>query len=195
MGSNARNNFDFSAIKLDTPEQLTQMVDSLVLQAKERFNLNRRMANRTRQYFRQKIREQRDIYGNQYQPRRKRVTTRKYHDIDGKSFSLVRNTINNKNMLLGLSRSLKTYVTDDSFEVGLTGVAAAIGRKHNEGSSVEFTTRVNGFYNSRTGKWEGGVKTKGNYEMPKRTFIGWTPELEKELLAMAAEALLGKSGS
>ncbi|NOI31886.1 phage virion morphogenesis protein [Vibrio coralliilyticus] len=194
MGSNARNNFDFSAIKLDTPEQLTQVVESLVLQATERFDLNRRMANRTRQYFRQKIREQRDIYGNQYQSRRKRITTKVYKDIDGTQYDLARNTANNKNMLLGLSRSLRTYVTDDSFAVGLTGVAAAIGREHNEGSSISFTTRVNGFYNSKTGRWEGGVMTKRNYKMPQRIFIGWTPELEKELLAMAVEALLGKSG-
>lgn len=191
MSSNANQNFDFSTSTIHTPDQLTQLVDSLMLKASEKFDLNRRMANRARQFFRQQIRAQRDIHKNPYQPRRKRITTKKYHDIDGKSFSLARNTINNKNMLLGLSRSLKTSVTDRKFEVGLTGVAAAIGRKHNEGSSVEFTKRVNGFYNSRTGKWEGGVKTKGNYEMPKRTFIGWTPELEGELLAMAAEAFIG----
>ncbi|MFA0676969.1 virion morphogenesis protein, partial [Vibrio sp. 10N.222.51.A6] len=42
-------------------------------------------------------------------------------------------------------------------------------------------------YNSKTGQWTGGVRTKRNYQMPKRTFIGWTPALERELLAMAAE--------
>lgn len=192
MTSNAHKNFDFSPIKLETPEQLTQLVNSLVLAATEKFDLNRRMANRTRQFFRQKIREQRDIDGNRYQARRKRRESRIYSDVDMMNFRKGLNTLNNKNMLLGLSRSLKTYVDEDSFAVGLTGVAAAIGRKHNRGDRIEFTTRVNGFYNSRTNRWEGGLLSKRNYEMPKRTFIGWTPELERELLAMAAETLAKK---
>ena len=90
-------------------------------------------------------------------------------------------------MLLGFGQALRTHVTEDSFEVGLKGVAARIGQEHNQGAQVSFTTRVNGHYNSKTGQWAGGVKTKRNYQMPKRTFIGWTPALERELLAMAAE--------
>ncbi|EDL52620.1 hypothetical protein VSAK1_13776 [Vibrio mediterranei AK1] len=181
-GSNAHQNFNLSGVQLETPEQLTKVVESLVLAASDKFDLNRRMANRARQFFRQKIREQRDIYNTPYQPRKLRKVERK-----GWNKELVLNTVENKNMLLGLSRSLKTYVTEDEFSVGLKGVAGAIGQKHNEGESIEFTTRVNGFYNSKTGRWEGGVRTKGNYKMPKRTFIGWTPEIERELMAMAAE--------
>ncbi|WP_172562565.1 phage virion morphogenesis protein [Vibrio furnissii] len=193
MSSNANQNFDFSAVKLSTPEELTQLVNRLVISAEERFDLNRRMANRARQFFRQQIRAQRDIDNNPYQSRRRRVSTRVYYDMSGRSFTVAKNTVNNKNMLLGLSRSLKTNVDHDGFEVGLTGVAAAIGRKHNDGGTIEFTTRVHGYYDSRTGRWRGGQRTKNNYQMPQRTFLGWTPLLERELLKMAASMLALKA--
>lgn len=171
-------------MQLDSPEQLTRIVESLVLSAAEKFDLNRRMANRTRQFFRQQIRAQRDIDDNPYKKRRRRkITTLR----DG---AVTQNTVNNKNMLLGISRGLRTHVTEDGFSVGLTGLLGKIGRTHNDGKTVSFTTRVNGFYNSRTGRWEGGIKVTGNYEMPTRTFIGWTQALEMELLAMAAEQMM-----
>lgn len=96
-------------------------------------------------------------------------------------------TTNNKNMLLGFGRAMRTIVTEDTFEVGIKGVAGEIGREHNEGSQVSFTTRVNGFFDSKAGRWKGGVLTNRNYTMPKRTFIGWTLALERELLVMASE--------
>ncbi|MFA0678629.1 virion morphogenesis protein, partial [Vibrio sp. 10N.222.51.A6] len=49
-----------SELTLATPEQLTQVVESLVLTASDKFELNKRMANRARQFFRQQIRAQRD---------------------------------------------------------------------------------------------------------------------------------------
>ncbi|MEZ8745980.1 phage virion morphogenesis protein [Vibrio sp. 10N.286.49.E1] len=176
-----------SELTLATPEQLTQVVESLVLTASDKFELNKRMANRARQFFRQQIRAQRDIDNNPYQSRRKRKKTRIYKDIDGKVYSTALNTTNNKNMLMGFSRSLRTYVSDDSFEVGIKGIAGKVAAEHNEGQSVSFTTRANGFYNSKTSRWEGGTLTKNNYRMTKRTLIGWAPELEQELIAMAAE--------
>lgn len=182
-----------STLVLKTPEQLTQVIDSLVLTAAEKFNLNKRMANHARQFFRGQIRAQRDIDNNPYQARRHRkVSTvtrgvRGKHGDKHKRKSLAMNTVNNKNMLFGLGRALRTHVTQDGFAVGLKGVAARVGREHNEGAQMSFTTRVNGYYNSKTGGWEGGVKTQRNYQMPKRAFIGWTPVLERELLAMAAE--------
>lgn len=182
-----------SELTLKTPEQLTQVVESLVLTASEKFDLNRRMANRTRQFFRGQIRAQRDIDNNPFQPRTGRKATvfsqgvRGKHGAKHRRAMVALNTTDNKNMMEGFSKSLRTHVTKDTFEVGVKGVAGKIGREHNEGSQVSFSTRVNGFYNSKTGKWEGGRLTKRNYEMPQRTFIGWTPALERELLAMAAE--------
>lgn len=170
-----------SELTLATPEQLTQVVESLVLTAEERFNLNRRMANRARQFFREQIRAQRDINNNSYQSRTRRKVTRLTNGQQAQ------HTQNNKNMLLGMSKALRTKVTETGFAVGLTGIAAKIGQQHNQGATLSFTTRVNGFYNSRIGRWEGGTQVKRQYQMPKRTFIGWTPKLERELLAMAAE--------
>ena len=170
-------------MQLTNPEQLSSMFESLALSPAQKFELNRKMANRSRQFFRAQIRQQRDIDNNPYQSRTRRK-------VNNTRLGKVTSTQNNKNMLMGLSRSLKTYVDNDSFEVGLTGVPAKIGRQHNEGQTMSFTTRLNGFYNSRTNQWEGGVKTKANYRMPKRTFIGWTPSLERELMAMMRTELV-----
>lgn len=170
-----------SELTLKTPEQLTQVVESLVLTASEKFDLNRRMANRARQFFRAQIRAQRDIDNNPYQSRTRRKKVKTREGVEDA------HTANNKNMLLGFGRAMRTIVTADNFEVGIKGVAGDIGREHNEGSQVSFTTQVNGFFDSKVGRWTGGTLTKRNYTMPKRTFIGWTPALERELLAMAAE--------
>lgn len=182
-----------SDLTLRTPEQLTQVVESLVLTATEKLDLNRRMANHARQFFRAQIRAQRDIDNNPYQSRTQRKASvfsqgvRGKHGDKHKRYKVALNTVNNRNMLTGLSKSLRTRVDEESFEIGLTGVAGRIGRQHNEGSQLSFTTRVNGFYDNKTGRWQGGTKVKQNYQMPQRTFIGWTPALERELLAMAAE--------
>ncbi|MDD9158543.1 phage virion morphogenesis protein [Aliivibrio sp. S4TY2] len=164
-------------MQLSNPEQLTAMLESLALNPEKKFELNRKLANRTRQFFRAQIRQQRDVDNTPYQERTRR--TRK-----ALNNNVILSTKKNKNMLMGLSRALKTHVDNDSFEVGLTGIPAKIGREHNEGQTMSFTTRMNGFYNSRTNQWEGGVKTKANYRMPKRTFIGWTPSLERELMTI-----------
>ncbi|PJC85298.1 virion morphogenesis protein [Vibrio sp. HA2012] len=168
-------------LTLRTPEQLTHVVESLTLTATEKLGLNRRMANHARQFFRAQIRAQRDIDNNPYQSRTRRKRVELSRGL------VAQNTVNNKNMLMGLSKALRTRADDKSFEVGLAGIAGRIGQEHNQGSQLSFTTRVRGFFDSKTGRWEGGLRTKRNYQMPKRTFIGWTPELERELMAMAAE--------
>ncbi|KJY78964.1 phage virion morphogenesis protein [Vibrio nigripulchritudo] len=182
-----------SEITLKTPEQLTQVIENLTLTASEKFDLNRRMANHARNFFRGQIRAQRDIDNNPYQARNARRATLVTRGVRGKHGAKHRrtrvalNTLNNKNMLLGFISALRTHVDEDQFQVGIKGLAGKVAREHNEGSQISFTTRVNGFYDSKTGKWTGGTLTKRNYTMPQRAFIGWTPALERELLAMAAE--------
>ena len=171
---------------LNTPEQLTLILENLILTSSERLNLNKRMANHSRQYFRGQIRTQSDIDGKRYTARKRQKIT-----LDSKT----QKAKNNKNMLMGFSRALKTTVTDKSFEVGLAGLVGKIARVHNEGQGVSFSTHVNGFFNSKTSQWEGGTLTKHNYTMTKRTFIGWTPALERELLAMVGKSLTSKEAS
>ncbi|MEI6896267.1 MAG: phage virion morphogenesis protein [Psychromonas sp.] len=177
--------FDF--LELEKPEQLTQLLNGLILTASESFDLNRRMANHTRKFFRGQIRKQRDINNNPYQGRTRRKIERVYKRG---AFEDTKLTQNNKNMMLGFSRALRTYVNEKGFEVGLRGLVGHIATVHNEGKSVSFTTHVNGFYNSKTSRWEGGSTVKRNYTMPKRTIIGWTPTLERELLAMVADSIV-----
>ncbi len=153
-------------MQLTTPEQLTQVVESLVLTAEERFDLNRRMANRARQFFRQQIRRQRDIDDNPYQSRTARKATVISRGVRGKHGEkhqrrlVALNTVNNRSMLQGFIKGLRTQVSEQGFAVGVKGIAGKVGREHNEGASLSFTTRVNGFYNSKTGRWEGGGKSK-----------------------------------
>lgn len=174
-------------MQLNSPEHLTHAINDLILTGPDKFDLNRRLANRTRQTFRAQIRAQRDIDDNPYQKRTRRKISTVYKTG---SWETAKNTENNKNMLAGFGRALKTRVDENSFEVGLAGLVGKMARLHNEGQNVSFTTRVNGYYNTRTSRWEGGTKVKDNYRMPKRTFIGWTPALERDLLAMVAEQFL-----
>lgn len=173
-------------MRLENPEQLTSIIESLTLDSAQKLELNRKLANRTRQFFRQQINKQRDIDNVPYHSRapvRRRTRTRTENRE-------VINTKDGRNMMMGISRSLKTNISDSAFSVGVTGVLARIARDHNEGRTLTFTTRMNGFYDSRTNQWKGGVRTKNNYRMPKRTFIGWTPSLERELMGMISAELL-----
>ncbi|WP_083239648.1 virion morphogenesis protein [Vibrio scophthalmi] len=181
---------------MKSPHELTSFLQGLSFSSQERLALNKNLANHTRRFFRRQISQQRDIDNNPYQERRKRKLSvvsrgvRGKHGAKHKHNRIARHTLNNKNMLLGVSRALRTSISEDEFGVGLSGVAGRIGRTHNDGEKVTFTKRLNGYYNRRTGKWEGGIKVKSNYEMTKRTFIGWTPSLVKELQAIAVDAML-----
>lgn len=156
---------------IKTPEQLIALVNSFELDDKAKFALNRKLANTTRKIFRSQIRAQRDINGKAYAPPKRRKVK-----IDKQGKAKV-----NKNMLMGLSRMLQTHVSNDAFSVGLSGLAGKIATTHNEGKTVTYTRRMNGWFNSKTNQWEGGTKRKAAYTMPKRTMIGWTPEIERQL--------------
>jgi len=176
-------------MQLTSPESLTLALNNLILTGAEKVDLNRKMANRARQFFRTQIRTQRDIDGNAYQQRtRRKIST---HATDEER-RVIGNTQNNRNMLTGFSRSLRTFANEDGFEVGIAGLAGKLAQVHNNGQQVSFTTHVNGFFNSRTSRWEGGTKVKNNYTMPKRTVIGWTPALERELFTMITERFINQ---
>ena len=158
-------------MEIKTPEHLIALVNSFELDDKAKFALNKKLANTTRKIFRSQIRAQRDIDGKAYAPPKRRKVS-----IDKQGKAKV-----NKNMLMGLSRMLQTHVSSDSFSVGLSGLAGKIARTHNDGKTVTYTRRMNGWFNSKTNQWEGGTKRKAAYTMPKRTMIGWTPEIERQL--------------
>ena len=157
---------------IKTPEHLVTLLKSLDLDDKARFELNRKLANHTRRFFRSQVRAQRDIDGKAYAPRKRRKVS-----IDKQGKAKTR-----RNMLMGMSRNLKTQVSSDAFGVGLVGLEGHIAQIHNEGKSVVYTRRIDGFFNSKTNSWEGGIKQKAAYQMPKRTMVGWTPELQRQIL-------------
>ena len=162
-------------MQLTTPEQLTSLINSLMINSAEKFDLNRRMANRTRQFFRAQIRAQRDVFGRTYTQRSQKKST-----IAAK---------NRNDMFTGFSRMLRTKVSADAFYVGLSGHVGRIAKQHNDGETLSFSTRINASFNSRTMRWEGGSKVRNQYQLPKRTLIGWTPELEEELMIMICSAI------
>ncbi|WP_028865189.1 phage virion morphogenesis protein [Psychromonas aquimarina] len=158
-------------MEIKTPEQLTALLKSLELDDKAKFEINRQLANHTRRFFRTQVRAQRDVDGKSYAPRKRRKVS---IDNQGKAKT-------KRNMLMGMSRNLKTEVSADAFSVGLVGLEGHIAKIHNEGKSVVYTRRINGFFNSKTNSWEGGRKQKAAYQMPKRTMVGWTPELQRQI--------------
>lgn len=162
-------------LALSNPDAINDLVLGLTMDASAKFDLNRRMANRARQFFRQQIRAQRDIDGDPYVPRTRRKTALESAKKRGDMFT-------------GLSRSLRTQVDKNGFAVGLQGLAGHIAKQHNQGATLSFTTKVNGYFDSRTGQWQ-GRSVKHHYSLPKRTFLGWTPALERELLGMIGQAI------
>lgn len=156
---------------IKTPDNLTTLLKNLDLDDKARLKLYKKLANHTRRFFREQIKAQRDVDGKAYAPRKHRKVS-----VDKKGKAKTK-----KNMLTGMSRNLKTQVSSDSFGVGLVGLEGHIAKIHNEGKSVVYTRRINGFFNSKTNRWEGGSKQKAAYTMPKRTMVGWTPVLQRQI--------------
>jgi hypothetical protein len=174
-------------MKLQTPDHLVAMLKSLTLAPKERLELNRKLGNMARQYFRSQIREQRDVMtGKAYLPRKRGKvdgwTGERYtHQTIDYERTREMKKKRARLMFTGLSRDMRAYSDDAGFRVGLGGLSGHIGMIHNEGRSVEFSYRMHGFFNTKTARWEGGQKQTGFYKMPARPFIGWTPELVKRL--------------
>lgn len=164
-------------MEIKTPEELITLLKQVPLEGKEAFNLNKKLANHTRRFFRAQIKAQKDIDGKPYAPRKRRKGVGKNGKVPTKN-----------NMLMGMSSNLKTNVSEDGFGVGLVGLEGHIAKKHNEGKQVVYTRRINGFFNNKTKMWEGNAKgPKASYKMPKRTMVGWTPVLKREIAAIIFE--------
>lgn len=158
-------------MEITTPEQIVGLLDNLQLDDKEKKKLNRDLANMARRHFRSQISAQKDINGKSYAPRKRRQA----------SLTSTGKLKTNKNMLTGLSRMLKTQADADGFSVGLSGMASVVGKVHNEGQTVTFPRRINGWFDSKSNTWKGGTKRKGLYKMPKRPFIGWNKTLIQQI--------------
>lgn len=158
-------------MEIKTPEELITLLEQVPLKGKEKLKLNAELANHTRRFFRTQVRAQRDINGKAYAPRKRRVGVGQNGKVPTKN-----------NMLLGMSRNLKTEISSDHFAVGLVGLEGHIMKTHNEGKPVVYTRKINGWFNSKTSRWEGNTKgPKAAYKMPKRTMVGWTEKLKREL--------------
>ncbi len=165
-------------VEIKTPEHLESLLKSIQIEPKAQKKLNRDLANHVRKYFRGQIRKQRDIHNIPYAPKRRRKPM--YITYYGKKIYR-QSKDQRRNMLSGLSKMLFAQSDQDGFSVGLAGVPAIIAKTHNDGEAVTYTTRMNGWFNKNTKKWEGGRKSHFSYRMPKRTFIGWTTELEQQI--------------
>ena len=153
-------------MEIKTPEHIEQMLESLILSRAKRKKLHRHLSNQTRRYFRSQIRKQRDIKDLPFAPRSRRNKV----NLDMR-----------RNMFTGLSKMLMAHSDEEGFSVGLAGLAGVIGEVHNEGKTVNFPARINGWFNKNTNQWEGGKKVRMAYKMPQRTIVGWSPKLEQEI--------------
>lgn len=160
--------------KLATPEHLIIALKKLTMPAAKRVELNKRLGNMARKYFRQQISNQRDVLtGKEYLPRSTRAN--KWARLKQANKQRARR------MFTGISRDLRAYADADGFRVGLEGLMGKIGMAHQEGQAVEFSYRMHGFFNKSTKRWEGGRKQTGYYNMPERPFLGWSDELIHQL--------------
>lgn len=158
-------------MQLTSPDQVVDLLQNMQLSDSDKNKLNRDLANKTRRFFRAQISAQKDLAGKRYAPRKRRsVQLAKSGKIKS-----------NKNMLMGLSRMLQTESDANGFSVGLAGLAAKVGRVHNDGQTVTFPRRMNAWFDSKQNTWKGGTKGKGTYKMPQRPFIGWNKELIQSL--------------
>jgi len=163
--------------EIKTPEQIQDLLTDLDIPAKEKKKLTKELANDTRNFFRKQIRSQRDIHDIPYAPRRRR---KPLYVLNGRKVYR-QNLDKRRNMLTGLSRMLVTQFDESGFSVGLAGVAGIVAKVHNQGETVDFTTRINSWFNTKTNRFEGGRKAHLSYRMPERTFIGWTKKLEQQI--------------
>lgn len=158
-------------LNLNTPEQIIQMLKDVQLSPSEKKKLHKELANDTKQFFKQQINDQQDIDGKRYAPRKRRKVK-----IQKTGRARIR-----KKMLDGVAKKLTAKFDETGFSVGLTGKTGTVAKIHNDGQSVTYTKRINGWFNKKTQKWEGGTKQKAAYKMPKRTLIGWTKPLEQQI--------------
>lgn len=160
-------------MELKTPEELVSLIESMQLTPKENLALNKECANHTRRYFRAQIKAQRDINNKAYAPRKRQKN----------SFNKNGKLSTSNNMFSGLSKNIKTHVSADSFSVGLAGLEGHIAKTHNNGESVIYPRRINGWFNHKTNSWQGGKKSgTASYKMTKREMIGWSEKLKRELM-------------
>lgn len=145
------------ATKLENLNQLQALVNSLAMTKVQAANLNRVAGNAMRRIVRKNIKQQQDIHGKQFKPRKKSNYTQ------AKSGKISLNT----KMFRAAARYLNQDADADGVAVGYSGKAAHVLRKHNAGLAIKFKRRSTGKY--------------VNYKMPKREFLGWSQEMLKEV--------------
>lgn len=178
--------------KLDSPQEISELLKGLEMSDAERKKLHKDLANQARRYFRGQISAQRDIHGTPYTPRRRRKPM--YIKPGGEK--VYRQTLQQgRNMLMGISKAIQTKPTAEGFEVGVGGAVGKVGIKHNDGKTIRFTYRMHGWFNAKSGKWEGGRKAHLAYKMPKRPFIGWNTEAKVQILNTIYQRIEAKAGA
>lgn len=200
-------------MEIKTPDDIAEFLKGINLTDAKRKAMHRDIANLTRKYFRDQVRAQRGVDGKPYAPRKrakkdwrvvknyektwrttkagKSVRSRTYY-YEVERFTVERSKDARLNMLTGISRSLMAKHDKDGFEVGVTGTVGKVATLHNDGATISFSYRMKSWFNSKTGKFEGGRKMKSAYELPKRPHIGWNTELKAMVMQKAYEFTKGE---
>ncbi len=146
--------------------ELEKLINSFALTKVQATKLNRAAAVAMRKYVKSRFTKAQDIHGKRFRPRQKETT----HTAASGKISL------NKKMFVAASKRLKTQADDENASVGWADGRRL--RKHNEGMRVKF-------YNAKYGR-------KVEYTMPKREFLGWSPEMVKEIEQAIIDTYIGQ---
>lgn len=161
--------------QIKTPEHLVSLFQELPLNSKEKQDLTKDLANITRRFFRNQIRQQKDIHHVPFAPRRRKKLRVKLNN--GKAYFQTRAKADR--LFANLGKKMRTTSSSSGFESGWSGKYGAVGKLHNEGATIPYKTRMGGWFDEKSQRWRGGTEKTGFYALPKREFIGWTPELEQ----------------
>jgi len=154
---------------MKTINDLQQLVGSLALNNVQAKKLNVAAGNAMRRVVRGNLKDQKDIRGKSFKARKKSS----YVQAASGKISL------NTKMFAAASRSLSQDANTNGVSVGYSKVIAKIFAIHNSGGKIAFK--------KRSGKFIA-------YAMPKREFLGWSPDMVKQVEDAITTAYLKFSG-
>ena len=145
---------------MKTFNDLQKLIGSLALNLVQRKKLNIVAGNAMRRVVRSNLKTQKDIHGKSFKGYKHPQKNKFKHAVASGKISM------NKKMFSVASRLLRQYNTDTSVSIGFNDPAATIFRSHNSGGEISFKRS--------SGKFVA-------YAMPKREFLGWSPEMVKQV--------------
>lgn len=156
---------------LKSLKRISEMVGGLALNKVQATKLNKATAVVMRKYTKSRFTQEKDIHGKRFRPKKKA----KFTQAASGKISL------NKKMFIKASKLVSTSADANNASVGWMNKRMNVLKIHNEGLVVDFK-------HPNTG-------TRVNYKMPKREFLGWSPEMVKQVEQAVVDQYLKFQGA